>query len=134
VPSVHLAGWPSIEVPAEEAAALREAYGVVLEVRDTATKALEEARTAGVIGKSQEARLVVSVPGRALEVLESRTPGALAEMFIVSSVELREAAGDEVAVAVERADGDKCPRCWNIRQLGDDGLCGRCTTVVHALG
>ena len=131
--SVQLAGWPSVEVPAGEAAALREAYVVVLEVRETATKALEDARGAGLIGKSQEARLVLSVPAASLPVLEARGREALAETFIVSDVALEAAAGDETAVKVERADGEKCPRCWNLRELGADGLCPRCSSVVAAL-
>ncbi len=53
--SVQLAGWPTLELPAEEAAELRDGYAVVLEVREVVTKALEDARNAKVIGKSQEA-------------------------------------------------------------------------------
>lgn len=131
--SVQLAGWPAPAVPVDEAAALRDAYAVVLEVRDAATRALEEARNAGTIGKSQEARLVIAAPGDVRTVLEGRTSGALAEMFIVSSVELADEDADAVSVRVEAAAGEKCPRCWNLRDLGDDGLCARCSGVVAAL-
>ncbi len=133
VVSVHLAGWPTLDVPAEEAGELRDAYAVVLESREAATKALEEARNSGIVGKSQEARLVLSVPERGLGVLEARGRESLAEMFIVSEVELLPASDDVVGVQVERASGEKCPRCWNLRPLGDDGLCERCSEVVASL-
>ena len=38
------------------------------------------------------------------------------ELFIVSGVTF--AAGDELACEVKPAEGDKCPRCWNYRELG----------------
>ncbi|MHB8762597.1 MAG: isoleucine--tRNA ligase [Coriobacteriia bacterium] len=128
VPSVQLAGWPNVEVPQAEAAELRESYAIVLQVRELVTKALEDARNAGEIGKSQEARLVLTVPAAWHRTLAQRGEAALAEMFIVSETEL--ASGDGVAVAVGRAGGDKCPRCWNWRQLRADGLCARCSDVV----
>ena len=130
--SVQLAGWPAVDVPAEDAVRLREAYGVVLEVRDIATKALEDARNAGTVGKSQEARLVVSAPAPVREALAAHGPGMLAEMFIVSEITIGDDAG-EVGVTVERAAGEKCPRCWNYRTIGADGLCARCSEVVSAL-
>jgi isoleucyl-tRNA synthetase len=132
VVSVQLAGWPTVDVPADDAALLREQYGVVLAVRDVATKALEEARNAGTVGKSQEARLVVDGPAEVLEVLGAREEGVLAELFIVSGVALG-AESAEISVRVERASGEKCPRCWNLRELGPDGLCERCSEVVAPL-
>jgi isoleucyl-tRNA synthetase len=128
--SVQLAGWPSVDVPAEEAAVLRDAYEVVLEARDAATKALEDARNAGVIGKSQEARLVLGVPPKMRPALAGRGGTALAEILIVSAVILEDAVGESVTVTVGRAEGEKCPRCWNWRELGPDGLCARCSAVV----
>ncbi|MBN1192933.1 MAG: isoleucine--tRNA ligase [Coriobacteriia bacterium] len=133
VVSVHLAGWPDVEVPAEDAAKLREAYGAVLVVRDAVTKALENARNSGEIGKSQEARLLLGVPDGMRLALEERGEAALSEMFIVSSVVVSPEPVAEVTVTVERACGEKCPRCWNWRELGSDGLCARCSEVVGSL-
>lgn len=137
VVSVHLAGWPVAEERAD-AAVLRAAYGVVLATRDAATKALEDARNAGEIGKSQQARLRVRAVPEDRAVLEARGAEALAEMFIVSAVVLEPADDGEAeagapGVIVEAAEGAKCPRCWNWRELGADGLCARCSTVVSAL-
>ncbi|MDO8880690.1 MAG: isoleucine--tRNA ligase [Coriobacteriia bacterium] len=137
VVSVHLAGWPVAEERAD-AADLRAAYGVVLAARDAATKALEDARNAGEIGKSQQARLRVRAVPADRAVLEARGAEALAEMFIVSAVVLEPADDGEAEagaprVIVEAAEGEKCPRCWNWRELGADDLCARCSTVVSAL-
>ena len=115
VVSVHLAGWPTLDVPAEEAGELRDAYAVVLEAREAATKALEEARNAGSSARARRPGSCSPVPERGLGVLEARGRESLAEMFIVSEVELHLAADDVVGVAVERASGEKCPRCWNLR-------------------
>ncbi|MHB1341107.1 MAG: isoleucine--tRNA ligase [Coriobacteriia bacterium] len=136
IDSVQLAGWPTVDVPADEAAALREAYAVVLEARDVVTKALEEARNAGTIGKSQEAKVVVTAPAEKLAVLAARDAGALAEFFIVSAVELVE--GPELGVNIAGAEGEKCPRCWNFRTLGVDAahpeVCERCAAVLTSIG
>ncbi len=135
VVSVQLAGWPSIEVPEAEADALRRAYEVVLELREAVTKALEEARTAGALSKSQEARVVVRAPLDSLATLAERGEEALAEALIVSEIELSE--GGELSVMVERARGQRCPRCWNHRELGTDPsypeVCARCAAVLASL-
>ncbi|MDF1543048.1 MAG: isoleucine--tRNA ligase [Anaerosomatales bacterium] len=133
LPSVQLAGWPVVEIPsAEEAARLRDSYRVVLEVRDVVTKALEDARNAKVVNKSQEAAIALTAPTDALDELTERGLEALAEMFIVSAVQIAE--GDQISVAVEPASGEKCPRCWNYREIGVDParpeLCGRCAGVL----
>jgi isoleucyl-tRNA synthetase len=136
--SVQLAGWPKLDVPSDEAQALRDAFAAVLGVREVATKSLEDARAAGVIGKSQEARVIVTAPRATLDVLEARGSRALADMFIVSEVELREgepAPGTPADVGVETAEGSKCPRCWNIRtdaggSAAHPELCARCAGVL----
>ncbi len=134
--SVHLSDWPSVSVPSEEAAQLRTAYASVLEVREVVTKALEEARNAKVIGKSQEAEVHVDAPVGTHQILEARGATALAELFIVARVHLRIA--DEIGVQVHPAPGEKCPRCWNVRTLGVDErhpeVCERCAGVLELLG
>ncbi len=132
--SVHLAGWPTTvgETVAEhagEATALRVDYAVVLEVREAVTKALEEARNAKLVGKSQEARVIITAPAEVLDVLKARDSRELADMFIVSAVELVEGTGPSVEVAP--ANGEKCPRCWNFREIGAGGVCERCASVLE---
>ena len=130
--SVQLAGWPTVEVPAEEAADLRAAYSVVLEARDVVTKALEDAREAKVVNKSQEAAIELTAPASAISVLRDRGNERLADMFIVAEVVLLE--GEEYGAGVLTASGEKCPRCWNHRELGVDvtfpEVCSRCAEVL----
>jgi len=115
-------------VPAEEADSLRDAYATVLEVREEVTKQLEEARNEKLVGKSQEGAVIVHAPADATKILEGRGLAELADMFIVSSVELH--AGDELSVRVGSADGEKCPRCWNYRVLAESDVCSRCAKVL----
>ena len=44
------------------------------------------------------------------------------------------AVGDEMAVAVHAAEGEKCQRCWKFHTAVDaNGLCPRCAGVVPAV-
>ena len=133
--SVQLAGWPLAEdfVPAlsaSERAQLLADYAVVMDARAVATKAMEDTKAALGITKTQEAAVCISAPADVLSVLKARGEEQLAELLIVSAVTLEE--GPELAAAVTAAPGEKCPRCWNVRELGEDGLCPRCHEVVEA--
>jgi isoleucyl-tRNA synthetase len=139
--SVQLAGWPAVVEP-EDADALRERWDLVLQVREKTNAVLEAARGNGEIGKSQEARVTISADGDRHAKLARIGADALAESLIVSEVVLETkgaAANADVTLepAIEvtwaPATGGKCPRCWNWRNLGSDGLCERCSTVVGAL-
>ena len=149
--SVQLAGWPDVAEAArhaEEADSLLVAYADMLSVREEAMKALERARADKVIGKSQEARLVVTTSADRAAVLGAREPREVADLFMVSEIEVRvieqgsDGSGPQSGwvadVIVDRAEGSKCPRCWNWRtDVGSDAahpeLCGRCASVVSAL-
>jgi len=135
--SVQLAGWPQA-ADRPDADALRTTYGVALRARDAVTKALEEARNGGLVGKSQEARLVIAADATDATVLAELGSGSLAEIFIVSAVEVIVAeaatgASAEMVVTVLPAVGEKCPRCWNWRELDETGVCARCAGVLAAL-
>ena len=79
---------------------------------------------------SRAAAACISAPADVLAVLKARGEEQLAELLIVSAVTLEE--GPELSAAVTAAPGEKCPRCWNVRELGEDGLCPRCHEVVEA--
>ena len=142
-PAVQLAGWPTPEdfvpqVPPQEGAQLLQDFTVVLNVRDAVTKALEEARNLKVIGKSQEAAVDITLAPLAAQVLESLPQGTLEELFIVAQVAIT--PGEDIMepkVRISKAQGEKCPRCWNIRELGTDAshplVCGRCAAVLTQL-
>ena len=51
-----------------------------------------------------------------LDVCERFDASVFEELFIVAGVTFEEADG--LAVEVVPAEGEKCPRCWNYRELG----------------
>lgn len=139
--SAQLAGWPEAadfvpQIPADEAGQLLDRFKVVFAAREVVTKALEEARNNKVVGKSQEAAVLLKASAGTVEVLQACGATALEELFIVAEVTLEVTDGEPEAV-VSVAAGEKCPRCWNIRELGGNSahsdLCMRCATVVEAL-
>lgn len=139
--SVQLAGWPRREdfmpaLPSDDGAADLERFAVALEAREVATKALEEARGRKEVNKSQEASIRIVAPADQLAVLEAFGPEVMGELLIVSDVTFAE--GAEMAAEVGTAPGEKCPRCWNYRELGTDGaypeVCGRCAEALAAIG
>lgn len=98
-------------------------------VREQVNLALEQARAAGTIGGALTAQVTIRDP-QMVAVL--RPLGAEAHfVLLVSSVVLSPGEGGEL-VQVERAQGQKCSRCWHITptvQQGDEStelLCARC--------
>ncbi len=138
VAAVALAGWPveddfAPQLPATEREELLASYEVVMEARDAVMKAIEEARNDGLFTKSQEAAATIMGNTGLIEALAAHGLDTLAEIFIVSDVELEESDdADDFVASVSQAPGEKCPRCWNYRELGPDGLCERCHEVVAA--
>ena len=116
----------------------------LFELREYVMKALELARAEKRIGKSLDAKVAVYAPDAAAFDLLKAFEAELPTLFIVSQVELLNAAAPEgavmeegapIAVAVAAADGEKCDRCWNYTTNGfhdgEDGcLCPRCKAVL----
>jgi pentatricopeptide repeat protein len=67
----------------------------------------------------------------AFRLLTSAYGCDLAEPFVCSTVGLVQ--GEEASCAVAPATGEKCERCWNWRELGEDHLCHRCHDAVEGL-
>ncbi|MBV9924810.1 MAG: isoleucine--tRNA ligase [Acidobacteria bacterium] len=117
-PSVHVAEFPVV-LSAEREAGLLERWARLFEVRDVVLRALEEARTAKLIGSGLEAHVRLEAKRPTFELLESYRED-LRYLFIVSQVALtllEAEAGEDVRVTVERAAGRKCERCWNYSTL-----------------
>lgn len=140
--SVQLTDMPQAEDLGEKAEALRERFNKLMLVRDDVLKALEEARNAKVIGKSLEAKVTVALPEKLTGILAADDID-YAQFFIVSKFQESEEGAmpadamklDAATVLVEKADGEKCDRCWTISEtVGNDAdhpaLCSRCADVV----
>ena len=126
-----LLDWWSEPLSHDEVAKLLGEYNVLLEARGAYTKANEAALAAGTVSEktSQATRCVLTLPAEQLELVRG-SEAMLAEAFVCSEVKL--VSGDELACEVLPAHGEKCPRCWNWRPLGADGLCCRCSHAVAA--
>ena len=140
--SVFLAGLPTPDVRPGDAA-LVERFGRILAVRSAAQKRLEEARRDKWIGKSLEARVILGATGETLAFLRDHAE-ALPELLIVSQVQVVEGEAPNgavdpatgVSVAVAKAAGEKCVRCWNYsEERGHDPahpeLCPKCTEALR---
>ena len=115
---------------------MAEDFGVIMGVREIVTKALEDARGQKAVNKSQEAAVTVTAPKSVLDAVGRYDAAVFEELFIVASVAFVE--GDELSAAVAKTDSEKCPRCWNHRELGGNpghpDVCERCGDALDALG
>lgn len=126
--SVHYEEFPEVKEYAE-AETLRDEIKRLLDIRALVTKANEEARNEKLIASSQEAKILLTLPREDKELVEKNLGAAVAQWLIVSQVELVEG---ETAVKVEKASGEKCPRCWNYDEhVDENGLCPRCHAVME---
>jgi isoleucyl-tRNA synthetase len=139
--SVHLALFPQAEeltagFTAEQRSRLRN-WDELIAVRDVVLKQLEVARQEKFIGAPLEARVRLKAGDRLYPLLEeylTELPG----LFIVSQVALDRAAGDDLSVVIERAQGEKCERCWKYTtDVGEDPdfptVCAACKDAVKEI-
>ena len=126
----------------------RTAWETMLAMRAEVSRAIEPLRKEGAIGHGLDSRVTLYVDAERRTVLENLGTD-LRALFIVSqlviadidqapagSVRSEEVPG--LAVAVEKAAGDKCERCWIYsEELNTDseypGTCPRCACVLAEL-
>ena len=130
--SVHLADWQPQAFARSEAEA--SAWKSLFVLRELALPALEKARQAKAIGKSLEAKLLLTGSGPLMADGQAN-PESLRELLNVSQVRCQDEAGAAVTAEVTRADGQKCERCWHWEtHVGQHSahptLCGRCVEAV----
>jgi isoleucyl-tRNA synthetase len=106
----------------------------LMPVRDQVLKSLEVAREEKRIGKSLEARVVLTA-GPDIYPLLHEYAGDLPAVFIVSQVQLEQGTGHGVSVEIRRAEGAKCERCWKFTlDVGSDPefptLCAACSDAI----
>ncbi|WP_278921379.1 isoleucine--tRNA ligase [Pseudophaeobacter profundi] len=139
--SVHLTDIP--ETPGDWLnEPLAAKWAKIRQARRVVTAALEVQRIDKVIGASLEAHPVVHL--RDAEVLELLKSVNFADICITSDISLTgDPAPDEafrmpevegISVVFEKAEGDKCQRCWKILpDVGTythAGVCGRCEAAL----
>nr|WP_316620278.1 isoleucine--tRNA ligase [uncultured Ruminococcus sp.] len=104
------------------------------ELRDDVKKTLEPMIKEKTIKSSLEAKVTLSAGGETLEFLRQAEP-ELADAFIVSEVVIAD-NGAELDITAEKAEGEKCERCWAIRKsVGADAehptLCAHCCETLR---
>lgn len=128
--SVHLAEFP--KVSGADNSRLLSDWERIFSIRDEVLKKLEEARNAKEIGSSLEAKVVLTVDKETTMFLMSYFED-LRYIFITSQVEVHES--DNFAVEIQKADGEKCERCWNYSvRVGEfeqyPTVCERCSGAL----
>lgn len=106
-------------------------------LREAVNKKLEEKRNEKVIGKSLEAKVVITVKDAAMTE-RFNSYSELKDVFIVSAVEIQNgevSAESGYEIAIEKASGNKCERCWCYsEEVGKitlhPTLCKRCAEVI----
>jgi isoleucyl-tRNA synthetase len=142
--SVFLTEWPKAKAEWLNPE-LKARWEAIAGWRDVALKALEQARQAKQIGSALESRVVLFPKTDAMRAhLEALSAKQIAKVLIASQARVA-ASGEaapanvldtnDLAVAIEMAEGAKCQRCWVYStHVGEYAqhptLCDRCNEVV----
>ena len=126
---------PEAKAAADEA--FEAKWDRIMAIRDDVKKVLEQARADKVIGSALEAGLTLYCSKEVYDFLNAIPMDELADLFIVSHVDLVEGEGgvkglvEGLGVSAAHAAGNKCLRCWKYdTTVGEDGLCPRCAKVL----
>ncbi|MDP4795890.1 MAG: isoleucine--tRNA ligase [Rhodospirillales bacterium] len=140
--SVHLRTFPDADAGWHNAA-LAEKWNKVRNLRRAVTGALEVARAGKVIGASLQAHPQVYADEAYRQACSGIDP---AELCITSGFTFHDGVAPadahrlddvpDIAVVVDKADGEKCERCWKVLdEVGADAehptVCGRCADAVR---
>jgi len=144
--SVFVAEWFDLPRLPEQAAMDVDFWNFIAEVKTSVNKVIEAKRNEGVIGGSLEAEITLCCDSALADKLRT-LENELRFIFIASSAEvstetLVDAVETEVSgltVAVKKASGEKCVRCWHHRDdvgtvIEHEELCGRCVENVDGDG
>lgn len=141
--SVHLLDWPNVDAQwASED--IEKHFDLLLQLRPFVLKKLEDARREEVIGASLDAKVILKTSSDRDAAYFGAMLDDLPSMFIASQVELDVDSAVTTGISdafakthidIVKADGDKCPRCWNYRtDIGFDSdhptVCARCAEAV----
>jgi isoleucyl-tRNA synthetase len=152
VSSVHLLDWPGKNPEFGQQRVeknINDLLKPIIDLIPTVTKALEAKRAAGEIGSSFDAKINLLTKGRTWAKFLESLQGDLAEIFKVSQVAVADIDSfapelivdpnyPEIAISIEKAEGQKCERCWNYsgsvgKNQEHSSLCDKCLQAVTAL-
>ena len=135
--TVQVESWPKYDESKIDDSVMKD-MEKLLEIREDALKALESARSDGLIGHPLDAKVILYSSDEDTKKLLEKYSDVLEEILIVSQVEIAENDGVEgqiVKVKVVHAEGEKCQRCWKFHvDVGKDPdypeVCPRCAAVL----
>jgi isoleucyl-tRNA synthetase len=141
--SILLSDWPKAKTEWENEE-LDSEFSKLLKVREIVTKAIEPLRNSEnkVVGSSLEADVLIECGANAAidEAMLKKYEKDLKDLFIVSHAYVSAHAGfnsineyeeDGIKVSVQKAEGEKCQRCWKYRNLDKDGVCDDCKKAIE---
>ena len=113
-------------------------WNIIKNIRKVITGAIEKKRAEKLIGSSLEANVIIYVKEDLKKTIEEIN---FDEIAITSSFQLLDYKHkkdyfaleeiDDVAVTVEKTDGQKCERCWKYTDiLKDKQICQRCDEAI----
>ena len=120
--SVFLSAFPEANIEWIDRA-LVEKWKKLSRIRDEVNKALEIKRQEKLIGNALEAKVTIYADNETSQLLNNYK-AFLPTLFIVSSTEVltdmavphevyKSSELGDLSIVVEKADGEKCQRCWN---------------------
>ncbi|MDR1650219.1 MAG: class I tRNA ligase family protein, partial [Synergistaceae bacterium] len=138
--SVHLSEWPDVSREGMDAG-VTPRWDRVMEARGAVTRALETARSQGIIGHALDAS-VWAVFGSDYADIDYVTESEWETITIVSGFKKSaspleadvtyEDALTGITVGVGRSRDAKCPRCWKHRpEVGEKEVCDRCADALE---
>ncbi|GAA0740404.1 isoleucine--tRNA ligase [Ideonella azotifigens] len=128
--------WTFPEVSAVPDEALLAKWTRVRAIRDLVNKEIEAVRTAGQVGASLQATVLITAGLDDAALLRSLGDDL---KFVTITSAAAVVDGAELAVAVTPSSATKCERCWHYRDdVGINpehaGLCGRCESNLYGAG
>ncbi len=141
--SIHLTEFEELDIDMAKIEKQEQKWDRIFEVREEVNKALETAKNESMIGHTLESKVILIPLKEKLKKFLLENKNLLPFAFIVSQVEIVDELKDkkiyskneEVEVAITKADGKKCVRCWNYStSVGENKdmpeLCSRCSGIV----
>ena len=113
-----------VEVPKSwENKELSDKWDQLFKIKQDTNIAIEAKRSSKEIGSSLEAEVKLTVNKKKFEILQNLD---LAEYLITSKAEKFLSNDEEIKIEVNKAKGNKCPRCWKILEQS----CKRCSDLI----
>ncbi len=141
--NVFIAEWFELpRLPADTA--MSDSYWTLIaDVKTAVNKVIEAKRADGIVGGSLDAAVTLCCDGELAEQLNA-LGDELRFVLIASAAVVGSGNGEPtdvegLNVLVEKADGEKCGRCWHYREdvgshAGHEEICGRCVENVSGDG